>query len=134
MSELTIGPLEAAVLKHLWSSGPGSVKDLHRTLGRPRRVSLNTVQSAMDRLYRKDLLARTKVGHAYVYEPAVTRQELGMRLIRQAVAPLAQEPSLLINAAVDYAEREGDGVLEELEALVAERLEHRRRGEEDHDG
>jgi len=125
---LRIGPLEAAVLRHLWQHGDASVKAVHRALGAPRGISLNTVQSAMDRLHRKQLLDREKVSHAFVYSPAVGRAELGTRIIEQAVEQLAGEPSALLSALVDYADREGDEVLAELEALVAERRKQRRDG------
>jgi predicted transcriptional regulator len=127
---LRLGPLETAVLRHLWPDGQASVKEVHRALGKRRGISLNTVQSAMDRLYKKDLLRREKVSHAYIYAPAVSRAELGTRILEQAFAPLAGEPSALMSAVVDFADREGDEVLAELEALVAERRRQRSQGDE----
>jgi predicted transcriptional regulator len=126
---LRIGPLEAAVLRHLWKSGQATVKAVHRALGVRRGISLHTVQSAMDRLHRKDLLHREKVSHAYVYAPAVSRGELGTRIIEQAVSQLAGEPSTILSALVDYAAREGDDRLAELEALVARRRSEGPEGE-----
>lgn len=123
---LRIGPLETAVLRHLWPDGRASVKAVHNALGQRRGITLNTVQSAMDRLYKKKLLSREKVSHAFIYAPAVTRVELGTRIIEEAFAQLADEPSALISAVVDYADREGDELLAELEVLVAERRKQRR--------
>jgi predicted transcriptional regulator len=122
---LHLGPLEAAVLRHLWPRGSASVKSIYRALGPRRGITLNTVQSAADRLYRKNLLAREKVSRAYVYSPAVSCGELGTRILEQALVQLAGEPSALISAVVDYADREGDELLAELEALVAERRRQR---------
>lgn len=118
------------MLRHLWEHGEASVKDVHRALGARRGITLNTVQSAMDRLFRKSLLGRQKVSHAFLYSPAVGQAELGTRIIEQAVEQLAGEPSALLSALVDYADREGDDVLAELEALVAERRKQRRDGGE----
>ncbi len=117
------------MLRHLWSRGDASVKAVHGALGARRGITLNTVQSAMDRLFRKGLLSRRKVSHAFVYASAVSRNELGTRIVEQAFSQLAEEPSALISAVVDYADREGDDLLAELEALVAERR-RQRRGEE----
>jgi predicted transcriptional regulator len=128
--DLRIGPLEAAVLRHLWPDGSASVKAVHRALGSKRGIALNTVQSAMDRLFRKGLLLREKVSHAYVYSPAVTQAELSRRMIEQTVSRLADGPATLISALVDYAEDEGDELLAELESLVAERRRQRREGGE----
>lgn len=125
-----LGPLETAVLRHLWPDGRASVKAVHRALGTRRGITLNTVQSAMDRLHKKDLLTREKVSHAYIYAPAVSRAELGTRILEQAFAQLAGEPSALMSAVVDYADREGDDALAELEALVAERRRQRQESDE----
>lgn len=123
---LRLGPLETAVLRHLWPNGNASVKDVHRALGKRRGITLNTVQSAMDRLYKKELLLREKVSHAYIYSPAVTRAELGTRILEEAFAPLADEPSALTSAIVDFADAEGDEMLAELATLVAQRRRQRR--------
>ncbi len=128
-NDLQIGPLEAAVLRHLWPDERASVKAVHRALGARRGITLHTVQSAMDRLFRKELLKRKKVSHAFIYTPAVSRAELGTRIIEQTLSRLAEEPSTLISALVDFADREGDELLAELEALVAERRRQRREGD-----
>jgi predicted transcriptional regulator len=59
-----LGELESAVLERLWSAGPEDVKAVHQAVGARRGITLNTVQSTMERLYRKGLLARDKVSHA----------------------------------------------------------------------
>ena len=56
-----LGELETAVLEHVWGRGPCDVKAVHRSLGVRRGITLNTVQSAMERLFKKGLLARDKV-------------------------------------------------------------------------
>ena len=131
MSEqLRLGPLEMAVMRHLWPDGSASVKAVHRVLGKRRGITLNTVQSAMDRLYKKHLLRREKVSHAYIYAPNVSRAELGTRMLEQAFSQLAGEPSALISAVVEFADREGDDALAELEALVAERRRQKQGSDE----
>jgi len=127
---LRLGPLETAVLRHLWPDRSVSVKEVHRALGRRRGITLNTVQSAMDRLYKKGLLQREKVSHAYIYSPAVTRAELGTRILEETFSQLADEPSALMSAIVDFADREGEEVLATLETLVAERRRQRRGSDE----
>jgi predicted transcriptional regulator len=125
---LRLGDLEVAVLRHLWRRGASSVKAVHRALGGRRGIALNTVQSTMERLFRKGLLGREKVSHAYVYAPLLSKSELGTRIIEEAVDVVAGERSMILSALVDYADREGEGVLAELEALVAERRRGRDEG------
>lgn len=111
------------MLEHLWSAGPAEVKAVHRALGPPRAITLNTVQSTMERLYRKGLLRREKVSHAYLYSAQLTREALATQLMLQTLADLrAHRGEPLLVAFVDVAERAGEESLARLEALVAERL------------
>lgn len=123
---LIVGDLERAVMEELWSGGASSVKAMHRKLGKQRGIKANTVQSAMDRLHRKGLLEREKVSHAFVYEPAVSREELSTRVIGEVLETLAGgETGVMLSAFVNLAEREGDDALAQLEELIAAK----RRGE-----
>lgn len=113
-------------MEELWSGGASSVKAMHRKLGKQRGIKANTVQSAMDRLHRKGLLEREKVSHAFVYEPAVSREELSTRVIGEVLETLAGgETGVMLSAFVNLAEREGDDALAQLEELIAAK----RRGE-----
>lgn len=121
-----LGDLERAVIEHLWSAGRAEVKDVHRAVGRPRQITLNTVQTTLKRLYEKGLLTREKVSHAFVYVPALSRQEYRRRTLDQTVGLLMRgEREAMVSAFVDLAERAGAGQLEELERLVAKRLAER---------
>ena len=57
-----LGELELQLLNALWEQPEQSAKDLHTRLD--GRSGLNTVQSALERLYKKSLLQRQKQGHA----------------------------------------------------------------------
>lgn len=48
-----------------------------------RSISLSTVQSTLERLYRKGLANREKSGRAYRYRAAVTRAEIISRMLRE---------------------------------------------------
>jgi predicted transcriptional regulator len=117
-----LGDLETAVLERLWAAGPSDVKAVHRSVGAPRHITLNTVQSAMERLFRKGLLAREKVSHAYVYSPRHSREELGARVVQDVVARLLRgEAAPVLEAFVDLAARTDEGNLDRLELLIAQR-------------
>ncbi len=120
---MLLGELERAVLDQLWTRGAQDVKACHRSVGRSRHITLNTIQSTMERLFRKGLLRRDKVSHAYVYEAVVSREESGARLARDVLASIvgASEPTSLLVAFVDLAERAGDDTLERMERLIAAR-------------
>jgi predicted transcriptional regulator len=122
-----LGDLERHIMSRLWDDGPADVKSLHRGVGRRRGITLNTVQSTAERLYRKGLLAREKVSHAYVYSPRISRAEFGARVMQHFVRDLLGgklEPVLA--AFVDLTARAGGDELSELERLVAARRAERR--------
>lgn len=119
---LVVGELETAVMEHLWSRGPSSVKSVHRALGDQRGVKLNTIQSTMDRLFRKGMLEREKVSHAFVYSPAMSREQLSTQVIGDVLETLAGgQTGVMLNAFVNLAEREGDEALAQLEELIAKK-------------
>lgn len=115
-----LGELEAAVMGHVWDAGPSDVKAVHAQVGRTRGITLNTVQSTMERLSRKGLLDRRKVSHAYVYSASLSRESFGAGIVRDVVQRfLGGEPAPLLAAFVDLAAREGDDELDRLERLIA---------------
>ena len=116
-----LGELESAVLEQLWAHGPADVKGVHRVIGPERRIALNTVQSTMERLYRKGLLAREKVSHAYVYTPLLSRDDVRARILQDVVARVVGGGTdLMLSTFVDVAARAGEETLDRLERLIAE--------------
>lgn len=121
LPDLALGGLERRVLEVLWARGPSSPKDVHAELG--RSISVNTVSSALKRLCAKQLLRRTKVSHAYVYEASVGREELQRQLLAAIVDEFDDDGSSFLAAFVDLAQERGEDALRALESMVAERLD-----------
>jgi predicted transcriptional regulator len=125
--DLTLGDLEREVLETLWADGPQNPVVVHERIGLARDISINTVSSALKRLYEKGLLDREKVSHAYVYRAIVTRAELQRDLIGALVNQFGQPSgSSFLAAFVDVAEAQGRGTLRELEKMITTRLAQRR--------
>ena len=119
---LVLGDLEAAVLSHLWDRGAADAKAMHKAIGDERGITLNTIQSTLERLYRKRLLVREKVSHAYVYNARVTRTDVGRRLLGQLARQLrSTRQGGLLFAFSDLTEDADERTLVELERLVARR-------------
>lgn len=116
-----LGDLEIAVLEHVWSRGSTTARDAHEAVGQLRGISLNTIQSTLDRLHRKEILAREKVSRAFHYSPRLERETLLAGLIAEAARRFGEAPGTAISALVDAAERIDDGALDELERLIADR-------------
>ena len=117
------GPLEWRVLEALWDhSHPASVRDLQYAFP---EMAYTTLMTTLDRLHRKGVLDRTKVGRAFFYQPCLTRPQFestraadALRLVFEgdgaAVGPLM---SFFVDA-VGARDRE---LLDELESLVKSR-------------
>jgi len=60
-------PLELLCLKALWSLSEGNVNDVRRVVSATRPLAYTTVMTLLDRLARKGVVARRKVGRAFVY-------------------------------------------------------------------
>lgn len=117
-----LGDLELAVLKFVWQEGPADVKTVHGELGPERNISHNTVQSALKRLWEKNLLSREKDGHAYVYAARLDPAEVTERRVAEVVDQLADgELDVALAAFVNFAERVGDETLDRLETMIARR-------------
>lgn len=123
LPDLALGELEQEVLEVLWMHGRMKPADVHDEVVRKRKITQNTVSSALKRLHEKGLLSREKVSHWYVYEAAVSRSELQREMI-SAVASRFGTGSKggLLAAFVDVAEAEGEESLRQLEQMIVDRL------------
>ncbi len=122
--DLALGELERAVLETLWDVSPLNPGAVHERVAGGRRISVNTVSSALKRLCEKGLLEREKVSHAYVYRPIVTRADLQRQLIGAIANQFGEEGgSGFLAAFVDLAEERGVETLRRLEQMIAHRLD-----------
>ncbi len=71
-----------------WSRPALSAQETHAAL-QARGITLSTVQSTLERLTRKGLLARHKSGRAFRYRAAVAREALIASLLRALSDELA---------------------------------------------
>ena len=116
-----LGELEVCLLKFLWTVESGTAKSVHEAVGPSRGISLNTVQSTLDRLHRKQLLKREKVSRAYQYAASVSCGSLLAAMVSEAGARLSQDNSVAMAALVDAAEQLDHAALDELEQMIAAR-------------
>ena len=79
----------------------------------------------MDRLFKKRLLTRHKVGRAFVYRAVATREELEGAIAAELVQTLLQrdgsEPLPILSSLVDAVSDRDRALLDELERLVREK-------------
>lgn len=73
--ESVLGDLETAVMEVCWQLEAFGIKDVHARLSQQRAVAYTTVQTTIERLYRKGMLRRVGHGRTFSYAPAVARDE-----------------------------------------------------------
>lgn len=122
-----LGELEQAVLEHLWAVREADVAEAHAATGKRRGITLNTVGSALERLFRKGLVARRKVSHAYRYSPRLSREEVAARRVIEAAGGIAAlSGTAWLAAFVTLVADTDEAALDRLEALIAEKLAEKR--------
>ena len=121
--EGSLGALEREVMSVVWSAGEVSVREACARLG--SAVAYTTVMTTMDRLYKKRLLERRKLGQAFLYRAVATRSELEDAVAAELVANLlrrhADEPLPVLSSLVDAVSDRDRSLLDELERLVREK-------------
>ncbi|GAC30124.1 BlaI/MecI/CopY family transcriptional regulator [Brumicola pallidula] len=114
-----LGELEKQVLQYLWSSPNVDAKQVHAALAKQRDSSPNTVQSALERLFKKGLLSREKQGHAYLYRAKIKREELIAKLIDSVASDfISQGENSLVAAFSSVSSDMDEGQLDQLEKLI----------------
>ena len=121
--ERFFGGLELRVLHALWARDePQSVRDLQPAFA---GIPYTTIMTTLDRLHRKGVLLREKVGRAFVYRPRLTRDALRSDLAEQALQDVfgdrADRLKPILSFFIETVSREDRESLAALERLIAER-------------
>ena len=124
--EKSLGSLERDVMALVWRRGELNVRDACDDLG--SIVAYTTVMTTMDRLFKKGLLARRKVGRAFVYRATASRAEVEGAVATELVHSLLQrdgEPLPILSSLVDAVSDRDRALLDELERLIREKRRRR---------
>jgi predicted transcriptional regulator len=125
--EKSLGSLERDVMTIVWTRSELSVRDVCDEMG--SSIAYTTLMTTMDRLYKKGLLTRRKVGRAFVYAATVSRDEMEGAVAAELVQSLLRregEPLPILSSLVDAVSDRDRALLDDLERLIHEK---RRRSE-----
>ncbi len=107
------------MLAVLWERGRAAT--VRHVLPSFPQLAYTTLMTTLDRLYRKGVLRRRRLGRAFGYEPRCSRDELfGQWVTGQVVDVLAtcQDSTVLLSTLVQAVGHSDAQLLDELEALV----------------
>lgn len=114
-----LGSLESELMERVWHRGELSVRDLHAELA--PRLAYTTVMTTMDRLYKKGLLQRRKVGKAFLYVAALSEQEYQEQLAHHLFGMVLHDgknSGAVLSNFVDAVSDTDEKLLERLDRLI----------------
>lgn len=101
----SLGTRELSVLNLLWAKAPLSASDVHQHF-LASGIGLNTIQSTLERLHRKQILSRSKSGRTFLYQPSLTQTELISALIAEIQHEIAEgDMNLVISGFETYLDQ-----------------------------
>jgi predicted transcriptional regulator len=77
--------LELEILKTLWDSSPGSVRQVQEALAPTRPLATTSVTTVLNIMARKGYLQRAKASGVYVYWPTVSEAATANGMIRDLI-------------------------------------------------
>src|ERR1044072_6939473 len=123
VASLALGKLERQVLDQTWSRHETRVRDVYLAFG--ETIAYTTLMTTLDRLYKKRLLDRRKDGRAFVYSPAVSREEFehGIRedVIDGLLGDGAEGVRPVLACIVETVSENDRQLLDELERLIKDK-------------
>jgi predicted transcriptional regulator len=114
-----LGPLESKVLELLW--GKGRAVTVRHLLPAFPELAYTTLMTTLDRLYRKGVVVRHRMGRAFSYEPRCSREQLLSELVSGQVTDLLADSgtgTAILSTLVRCVGRKDAALLDELDALV----------------
>jgi len=124
----SLSPLERKVMKKVWKSSEVSVGDVYLHLG--ESVPYTTLMTVMDRLYKQDLLLRRKRRQAFLYSPALSREQLERAVRKGIIDSLLvsdEDVDSVLSCIVDRVSKRNPELLEEFALLVKQKKQALRR-------
>jgi predicted transcriptional regulator len=80
------GELQLQIMSTVWRLGTATVEEVRSALPSRYRGAYNTIQTVLNRLVDRQLLARTKVGRGFEYRARLSEAEYLSRSISQTLA------------------------------------------------
>jgi predicted transcriptional regulator len=123
VASLALGKLERQVLDQAWGRRETSVRDLYLAFG--ETIAYTTLMTTLDRLFKKHLLNRRKDGRAFVYSPAMSREEFEHGIREDVIDGLlgngAEGVRPVLACIVETVSEHDRELLDELERLVKQK-------------
>ena len=113
-----LGPLEQQLMHALWMRGSATVRELIEDGG--MSLAYTTIMTTLDRLYKKELLARVAEGRAFRYSPRFSEEQLNRAAAGEAIRQLlgTHSSALPLSYFVEAVSDHDAKLLDELQRIV----------------
>src|SRR5687768_5995743 len=107
-----LGQLETAVMDALWQlARPVRVREVVEHLASQRKLAYTTVMTVLDNLHRKAWVTRRMHNRAYLYQPALTREEAVSNALRDVLDSAQNPEAVLLHFARSFTDSERAALL-----------------------
>jgi len=114
-----VSDAELEVLRALWDRGSATLRETTESLrAKGRRWARTTVQTLLHRLLRKGYVSREKADYVHVYYPAILRDEILTRGLRDLAERFCGGTASPLARALVRSGRFSDEEIEELRTLL----------------
>lgn len=104
-----LGSRELAIMELFWTTQQAALSALdilqlmQQKPSQSDAVSVNTLQSTLERLFRKDLLSRQKQGRAFIYTALCSKKEVIRRLLHDIAEDMTNgDMAPMISGFMEY--------------------------------
>ncbi len=118
MSKHTLGELQHAIMRVLWTDGPASAAAVHAALHPERGLAPTTIATMLRKMEDKGVVRHHAEGRQFIYTPAVSEDDVRTTMVGELLERLfAGDPAALVSHLV--AEHVSDDELTRLRELLA---------------
>ena len=118
-----LGDLELSVMQHIWACPHDGclATDVQQALDRVRPLALTTILTTLDRLCKKGILRRERIGKAYRYWATVNENQLQQRIVEGVLSNLITQ---FPEAVAAHFARQRDAQTPGSETALADLAQH----------
>src|SRR5215469_8142369 len=113
-----LGSLESRLMERIWARGEVNVSDLQAEFV---PLAYTTIMTTLDRLFKKGLLDRRKVGKAFYYKARLNENEYHERLTQHLIGMVLHDgrnSNVVLSGFVDAVSGKDEQMLDKLDQLV----------------
>ena len=118
MSKHTLGELQHAIMRVLWTHGEATTAAAHKALWAQRGLAPTTISTMLRKMEDKGVVAHRTEGRQFVYRPTVSEEDVRSSMVGELLDRLfAGDPAALVSHLVSEGGMD-ESELADLRALL----------------